>query len=170
MLLRGFLALAERLEEYMNWNPDLRKAEKTCHGCALNGTPSGVGENFASPAQSAHLPFLPAVIFVAITSCKQTWSKGQEVGSVYPSRCSGAKGSDCKCVHSKKTRPCRGGQTSALEKEGVDNAGMQRRANPGFKKDREASYPHRIQSLYHSSLWGTERDLEQGNWKSSALL
>lgn len=35
----------------------------------------------------AHLPFSPAVIFVAITSRQITWARGQEVRTIYP--CSG---------------------------------------------------------------------------------
>lgn len=177
LLLRGFLALAERLKEYMIWNPAPRRAEQISQGCALNGAPSGGGENFASPAQSAHLPCYLQLFLVAITSCKQAWSRGQRWGAfILPGAGERRALTYCKCVHSKRTRPCRGGQTSALGKEGMNNAGTERTANPGFEKDREASYPHRIQSLNRSScffLWETEssvRDLEQGNWKSSSLL
>lgn len=80
LLLRGFLALGERLEKYMTRNPEPRRAEQTCHGCALNGAPSGGGENFASPAQSAHLPFLPAVIFCCNNQLQTNLIKGTRGG------------------------------------------------------------------------------------------
>lgn len=40
------------------------------------------------------LPLSPAVIFVAITSRQIIWSRGQEVRTIYPSRCNGARFSD----------------------------------------------------------------------------
>lgn len=77
----------------------------------------------------------------------------------------------CKCVRSKTTRPGRGVPKG---KEEVDNAGKQRKEHPGSRKDRKASYPHRIWSLSQSFLlrpywngkfcWGTR------NQKSSAML
>lgn len=125
----------------------------------------GVERTLPAPHSQLICHFYLQLFFVAITSCKQAWSRGQRWGAfILPGAVEWRALTYCKCVHSKRTRPCRRGQTSALGKEGVDNAGTQRTANPGFEKDREASYPHRIQSLYRSScfsfeklkvLWGT---------------